>query len=284
MYLREGPGSTAQQLAFARPLWFNGRIRGVVGRTVRKSLPALLPGIHQISAKTAFNRYPQIFAAAAAACPDAKHILSFGCSTGEECATLQLYYPCATILGADVNPLSLWRAQRRYRNGSISFAYAADRALTSSGPFDAIFCLTVLRDTRLDGKSSIQEAYPFDRFDERVSFLHSLLKPGGLLVFYGNMYRFCDTSVAGLYDVVPLVHTPVGKNITFARDGANDGLQYLDALFCKRPNGLRPIELHLSATDKMVRYRHAESRRADNISSSRCLTSTKASDHSRPCL
>jgi hypothetical protein len=48
------------------------------------------------------------------------------------------------------------------------------------------------------------------------------------------MYRFRDTSVAEDYEVIPLEHTPVGENITFARDGRNDGVQYLDALFRKK--------------------------------------------------
>jgi hypothetical protein len=43
--------------------------------------------------------------------------------------------------------------------------------------------------------------------------------------------------VARDYEVIPLTHTPVGENITFARDGRNDGVQYLDALFRKKAVG-----------------------------------------------
>lgn len=203
-------------------------------KTLRQKLPALLPGVHQLSNKTALDRYPEIFAGAAAALPNARRILSFGCSTGEECASLQAYFPKAEIVGTDINRLNLWRARRRHGSSGIDFVHAGDEALSSCGPFDAIFCLTVLRDTRLDKQPSIREAYPFDRFDERVRFLDSLLRPGGLLVFHGNMYRFRDTSVAKDYETIPLDHTPVGKNITFSRDGTNDGVQYLDALFRKK--------------------------------------------------
>ncbi|HKA64196.1 MAG TPA: hypothetical protein VKD00_00570 [Methyloceanibacter sp.] len=45
-----------------------------------KVVAALTPGSHQLVAP---NRYPEIFAAAAAAAPNARRILSFGCSTGE---------------------------------------------------------------------------------------------------------------------------------------------------------------------------------------------------------
>jgi hypothetical protein len=146
-----------------------------------------------------------------------------------------MYFPRAEIIGTDVNPLSLFKARWRCRSSqSINFLYANDPALKVSGPFDVICCLTVLRDTRLDAEASIREAYPFDRFDERVTLLDSLLEPGGLLVFYGNMYRFADTSVANEYETVPLLHRPVGANITFAYDGRNDGCQYLDVLFRKR--------------------------------------------------
>jgi hypothetical protein len=97
--------------------------------------------------------------------------------------------------------------------------------------------MTVLRDTALDREVSIEDRYPFGRFDERVRFLDTLLRPGGVLVFYGNMYRFGDTSPAQRYETIPVAHSPVGKNITFARDGTNDGAQYLDALFRKRISG-----------------------------------------------
>ena len=233
MHLREGLGSPAQVPLPAQPS-FAGRVHKRLQHTLQKSLPALLPGIHQVSAKTAFDRYPQIFAGASHAAPNARRILSFGCSTGEECATLKMYFPQAKVVGADVNPVSLCKARWHYGSDSVSFAYASDLALKLRAPFDAIFCLTVLRDTRLDAEASISETYPFDRFDERVRLLHSLLEPGGLLVFYGNMYRFSDTSIAEHYENVPLFHAPVGRNITFARDGKNDGGQYLDVLFRKR--------------------------------------------------
>jgi SAM-dependent methyltransferase len=212
-------------------------MRKMTRRALRRAKRLLLPGIHQGSSKTGLDRYPEIFSGAAAAFPDARRILSFGCSTGEECVSLKEYFPQAEIIGTDINPLSVWQARRRYASNRLSFVRARDRALSSRGPFDIIFCLTVLRDSRLDKEPSIRDSYPFDRFDERVRFLHSLLRPGGLLAFYGNMYRFRDTSVARDYEVIPLTHTPVGENITFARDGRNDGVQYLDALFRKKAVG-----------------------------------------------
>jgi hypothetical protein len=220
----------------ALPAWalrYATRSQKLLRKTLRKSLPALLPGIHQVSNQTGFDRHPRIFAAAASVARDARRILSFGCSTGEECVTLKMYFPNAEIIGADINPLNLWKARHRYGSDGIRFVHAGKRSLTSQGLFDVIFCLMVLVDTRLEDEPSIRDSYPFERFEERVSLLNSLLSPGGLLVVYRTMYRFCDTLVAQDYEVVPMV-PPIEKNPTFARDGRNNGVQYLDVLFRKK--------------------------------------------------
>ena len=80
---------------------FEGHLRCSMGRKsdfhytkcgkFAKAASLLHPGCHQGPNRTAFNRYPEVFAAAAAAAPDARRILSFGCSSGEECVTLADY-------------------------------------------------------------------------------------------------------------------------------------------------------------------------------------------------
>ena len=132
-----------------------------------KNMAKLHPGLHQGPNKTSLNRYPEIFAAAVALLPAAFRILSFGCSTGEECVTLADYFPAATIIGTDINPLNLWKA-RKFRSERIRFVYAVDRLLKSLSPFDAVFCMAVLRTPQ---REHISEHYPFDRFEERVTFL-----------------------------------------------------------------------------------------------------------------
>src|SRR5262245_15793576 len=109
-----------------------------------KAASLLHPSCHQGPNRTALNRYPEVFAAAAAAAPDARRILSFGCSSGEECVTLAEYFPKAEIVGADINPVILLQA-RKYRSDRIRFVYASDRILSGLGGFDAIFCMAVLR-------------------------------------------------------------------------------------------------------------------------------------------
>jgi hypothetical protein len=220
----------------ALPPWalaYVARSQKKLRKTVRKSLPALLPGIHQVSNRTGLDRHPRLFAAGAALAPNARSVLSFGCSTGEECASLRKYFPTAQITGADINPLNICRAWYRYGGDGIAFAYASRLALRWQGGFDAVFCLFALLDTRLKHEASIADAYPFKRFDDSIRLLDSLLKPGGLLVLRGTMYRFCDTSVADRYDVIPM-DPPIEKYPTFARDGNNDGFDYRDVLFRKK--------------------------------------------------
>jgi trans-aconitate methyltransferase len=177
---------------------------GVVGDIRRgnfaKAVGRLVPGCHQLPNLTAPNRYPEIFAAAAAAAPNARSVLSFGCSTGEECVSLAEYFPAARIVGADINPVNLIKA-RKHRNSQIHFVYANDRILRGFGGFDVIFCMAVLRTSK---RRRIGQHYPFERFAERARFLESLLNPGGLLVIHNGSYRFSDAPHKWMYETVPV--------------------------------------------------------------------------------
>jgi 2-polyprenyl-3-methyl-5-hydroxy-6-metoxy-1,4-benzoquinol methylase len=154
----------------------------------------LHPGCHQGPTRTAFDRYPEIFAAAAVAAPDARRVLSFGCATGEECVSLATYFPAAEIVGADINPVILLKA-RKHQSDRIRFVYASDRTLSQMGGFDAVFCMAVLRHA---GR------YSFEDFEERALFLETLVRPGGLLVIHNSPYRFGDTARRASYETIPV--------------------------------------------------------------------------------
>ena len=154
----------------------------------------LHPGCHQGPTRTAFDRYPEIFAAAAVAAPDARRVLSFGCATGEECVSLATYFPAAEIVGADINPVILLKA-RKHQSDRIRFVYASDGTLSQMGGFDAVFCMAVLRHA---GR------YSFEDFEERALFLETLVRPGGLLVIYNSPYRFGDTARRASYETIPV--------------------------------------------------------------------------------
>ena len=179
---------------------------------------SLHPRCHQGPNKTALNRYPEIFAAAAAAAPNAQRILSFGCSTGEECVTLANYFPDAQIVGTDINPLNLLKA-RKHRSERVRFVYAGDRFLCGFGGFDAVFCMAVLRTWK---RKRVAEFYPFDRFAERAQFLESLVRPGGLLVIHAATYRFADMMHKCAYETIPV--TAFQETKVYLPDGVTEAI------------------------------------------------------------
>src|SRR5687767_8594892 len=70
---------------------------------------------HQLTSVTATDRYPELFTEVRSVVHDKRNlsILSFGCSTGEECFTMQSYFPNARITGVDINKSNLRKANRK---------------------------------------------------------------------------------------------------------------------------------------------------------------------------
>src|SRR5262245_40070421 len=87
------------------------------------ALAELHPRATTGSSRTTLDRYPELFRAASQQMPDATRILSYGCSTGEECATLTRYFPAAEIVGTDINLWSLARARKHFSSERIRFVY-----------------------------------------------------------------------------------------------------------------------------------------------------------------
>lgn len=194
----------------------------------------LNPRAQTPSNRTWLNRHPELFRAAAAALPEARRVLSYGCSTGEECATLSKYFPKADIVGADINRANLMLARRRFDWPQIQFVHSEDRRLTQLAPFDVICSMAVLRtpyDKRRDTSRAIA-AYPFARFEEQVLFLDQLLRVGGLLVLQNTTYRFCDTALAPHYEVVTAADYCQKERSALLPGGSRAGI-YREKLFRK---------------------------------------------------
>ena len=98
---RLSPARRAPGLALLR------RGRAALTRLWRGQFSMALAELHPRattgSSRTTLDRYPELFRAASQQMPDATRILSYGCSTGEECATLTRYFPAAEIVGTDIN-------------------------------------------------------------------------------------------------------------------------------------------------------------------------------------
>ncbi|MCK6616506.1 MAG: methyltransferase domain-containing protein [Cyclobacteriaceae bacterium] len=161
---------------------------------------------HQLTSKTATDRYPLLFTEVSRVAGDANRtlkLLSFGCSTGEECFSLKKYFPNARIFGADINTLNLAIARRKNISPDITFLYSKPQNLLKTAPYDAVFCLSVLcrwEDTKdLPNCSAI---YPFSKFEKTVKELAAMVVKGGLLVIYNSNFRFEDTEAFKDFEIV----------------------------------------------------------------------------------
>ncbi len=160
----------------------------------------LYPNYHQISSFTLPDRYPQLFEFARNHIKEKDYkelrILSFGCSTGEECFSLATYFPEAQIIGLDINQKCLDEAKSKNQNPNITFYKSNDMVLRENGPYDLIFCMSVLCKwpaTRYI--DNIKGLYPFEKFNEHIQKLDSLLQPGGILFVTNANFRISDTSI-----------------------------------------------------------------------------------------
>lgn len=190
--------------------------------------------VHQTTPYTVADRYPALFDFASHVAPNARRILSFGCSTGEELAALRLRFPVATIVGAEINPRSRHIAARRMASDVHVMVVPPGRI---AGGFDLIFALAVLqREPHTVEELDIVDLstrYRFDRFDSAVKMLVDRLEPGGLLFVTNNQYRIEDSSVFGSLDTLP--QSPEAPGPFFGPDGMRlDGATARTA-FRKRP-------------------------------------------------
>lgn len=140
---------------------------------------------HQQSHETRPNRFPKIFSSIQKMRPNPTRILSFGCSTGEECFTLAEMFPDAEIVGVDIDP---WVIETAKKNNKYKDRVSFVTSLENAGEFDVVFCLMVF--------FSIYDKYEFQTFDEAVKTLNEFIAHNGLLVIYTAKYDFMRTTPA----------------------------------------------------------------------------------------
>jgi predicted O-methyltransferase YrrM len=175
--------------------------------------------IHQTAPFTWLDRYPELFNMAAALAPEARRILSFGCSTGEELISLRRHFPDADVVGVEINSRSRAIARRKTAADERTTVLAPEEV---KDPFDVVFALSVLqRDPK--GIAALVEArhlaarYPFARFNQAVRSLTERLRSGGLLCVTNALYRVEDSSVAA--ELEPVADSPAMERILLGPDG-----------------------------------------------------------------
>lgn len=158
------------------------------------------PILHQPSHTTWRDRHPDIFARAAAIIGKGPaHLLSFGCSSGEECYTLREYIPHATVVGADISLPLIEQNRERNRDPAVTFVHSQFSNLKRYAPYDMIFAINVLvRDVISPFDYPL---YVFDYFEEQLLEFDRLLRVGGHLVLVHTQHDARQSSllVSGAY-------------------------------------------------------------------------------------
>ena len=224
-----------------RRVWREGRLE--VQRRFRRPVQ----GRFQPYTHTLPDRYPWLFgfAQAALAGVPTPRLLSFGCSRGDEVFSLHRCLPHAWIKGVDIDSGAIATCISRARDEAderLGFAVAASTLAEPSGHYDAIFCLAVLchGDLTVTGADRSEPLLRFEAFERAVEDFERCLKPGGLLFLHTTNFRFCDTRIAGGFEVV-LEARPeqLAPDVLFDRDGRlMPGQRYRPVGFRKRdPSG-----------------------------------------------
>jgi SAM-dependent methyltransferase len=216
-------------------LWRRSRFE--LSRRLRRRVE----GRYQPYPHTLPDRYPWLFdfAAEALQAVPAPRLLSFGCSLGEEVFSLRRRFPAADIKGLDINPRNIAACRAKSDDGRLMFEAGSNTRAEPSAHYHAIFCLAVLchGDLTVTRAQRSEPLLRFADFERTVVDLARCLKPGGLLFLHTTNFRFCDTVLAGDFDVV-LEARPeqLAPDVLFDREGRlMPGERYFPVGFRKRP-------------------------------------------------
>jgi 2-polyprenyl-3-methyl-5-hydroxy-6-metoxy-1,4-benzoquinol methylase len=136
----------------------------------------------------------------------AADILSFGCSSGEELISLRDRLPRANIHGIDIDPRMIALAQtavaRRGGDPGIRLTVTHTTAAEPDSAYDAILCMAVLRDCRVNTLDRCDRYIRFEDFAAAIADFARCLRPGGLLLLSHSNFRVADTPSAALFETL----------------------------------------------------------------------------------
>jgi Methyltransferase domain len=163
----------------------------------------------QKSSYTSLDRYPAIFSAVRlyseqnrATSQGKRKILSYGCSTGEECFSLRKYFPDDDIYGCDIDQQVLAIAKRRSVGDNITFFHSTPTEITRLGAFDIVFSLSSLCFYPEANVKYRRNPFSFSQFRTNVEILDANLKQNGILIVYNANYSFLELPISSRYHVI----------------------------------------------------------------------------------
>lgn len=184
--------------------------------------------LNQKSHTTSYNRYPEIFKEIQEIIPSPKQILSFGCSTGEECITLhRLYFPKTKIIGLDISEEVIKSNIKKNKYKNIEYHSKIDKISKKS---DIIFVNSVLcRWPESEGE------YSFETFKNTLKLINNLLNKDGYLCIYNSKYLFTETNLfCKKYEIVETNHKETGFVTKYHKDNKKIKNEYPYYLFKKK--------------------------------------------------
>jgi hypothetical protein len=233
----------------------------------------------QTAIHTMLLRHPGVLATARAWLGDRAdlRILSFGCSLGDELASIRLLFPAAKVFGCDVDAEVLALAQGSV--GALAEIFpASEAAIRARGPFDlvcAFSCLCV----HPPPPGRFADAFPHSRFEDLIGLLAEVIAPGGALALYNAAYLFqrtapfggftpvrsdviCRSGFTNLYDnsgavMLQFGTSPAGVSVRGLRAAAGlTDQEIVDCVFA-RAGGGEPIRLRLHDPETRRGYEEA---------------------------
>jgi 2-polyprenyl-3-methyl-5-hydroxy-6-metoxy-1,4-benzoquinol methylase len=152
------------------------------------------------------------------------------------------YFPRATIKGIDINSGNIavcWRRLKETADAKIAFAAVASTAAESSGGYDAIFAMAVLRhgSLALPGVTRCDHLIRFEDFAHTIADFQRCLRPGGLLIIRHSNFRLRDTPAAATFEPILQVPTGAGTPLFGPDNRLLPDCDYPDTVFRKKPSG-----------------------------------------------
>lgn len=159
-------------------------------KVFNQSYPAHSQGVLQMSNMTKAERFPLIFNSAVELKPDAKRIMSFGCSTGEECEAIASRFPEAEIVGIDIDYYTLQRARKKNTNPKIFF----HDNLGATGKYDLALALMVL--------FQIDAPIKLEPWESSIVEIDKHLNIDAVFMLYTSEFNFLESSVSKKYKII----------------------------------------------------------------------------------